>query len=151
MTGRHMVAALLALPLGLTGCSETASAPPVHSGNTESAGAQQASGDIYVAAMETFGGRSPIAMGGGTLMAEQGCLVVRNSASTHVAVFAADLAPGIRDGALVLGTQTFPLGSVVQTVGGQLPHGSASQLLEPLPESCRKWRLWQVSSMARTP
>jgi hypothetical protein len=102
---------------------------------------------VYIAFAPQRDAASMLAMSGGRLEVEDNCLILRSELATYLPVFSPSAETYVTDSAVVIAGKTVPLGSEIQTAGGEMGAGWESLLERPKPSRCRH-RLLRVSSWA---
>jgi hypothetical protein len=102
-------------------------------------------GDVYVAFAPQRDSASMLATSGGRLEVVDNCLIFRSELATYLPVFTPSAETFVTDNAVVIAGRAVPLGSEIQTAGGEMGAGADALLERPRPPRCRH-RLLRVSS-----
>lgn len=86
-----------------------------------------------------------LAMSGGRLEVVDNCLVLRSDLAIRVPVFTPSADTYVTDTTVMIAGTPVPLGSEIQTAGGEMGIDADSLLERPRPAGCRH-RLLRVSS-----
>lgn len=103
--------------------------------------------DVYIAFAPQRDSASMLAMSGGRLEVVDNCLVLRSELATYVPVFVPSADTYVTQSSVVIAGRAVPLGTEIQTAGGELGVTADSLLQQPRPSRCRH-RLLRVGSWA---